>query len=119
MGVVQVHGQRIPHACGGEPYEAGYFDSSDDCYKYTATYLVDGVDYSVRFVIATRHHSDEAWGAFRRVFCAWRGDLAGLPEYEVDTLLGREIRQWDATKESLPVTAGDLPSVRQSCQVTA
>lgn len=99
-------------------YEGGYFDGMEDIYRHTGPYLVDGVDYSVKYVLVTRHHSDEAWAAFREVYCAWRGDLDGLPGYEVDTLVGREIRQWDATKEPLPATADDLPGVKQYRQAT-
>ena len=94
-------------------YEGGYFDGMEDIYRHTGPYLVDGVDYSVKYVMVSRHHSTEAWAAFREVYCAWRNDLAGLPDYEVATLIGREIRQWDATKEPLPASADDLPSVRQ------
>jgi hypothetical protein len=91
-------------------YEMGYFDGMDDSYKYTSEYVVDGVDYSVKYLFCHRDMSLEAQDRFNSLIREYRGDLEGKPEYEIDTLAYREYKAWDATTTPLPATTAELPS---------
>ncbi len=91
-------------------FEMGYFDGMDDSYKYTSTYIVDGVDYSVKYLFCHRNASDEAINRFDELIRQYRGDLEGKPDYEIETLAYREYKEWDATTAPLPATTEELPS---------
>ena len=95
-------------------FEMGYFDGMDDSYKYTSTYMVDGVDYSVKYLFCWRNMSAEAEARFDELIRQYRGDLEGKPDYEIATLIAtlayREYDEWDATTTPLPTTTAELPS---------
>ena len=91
-------------------FEMGYFDGMDDSYKYTSTYMVDGVDYSVKYLFCHRNMSAEAEARFDELIRQYRGDLEGKPDYEIATLAYREYKEWDATTTPLPTTTAELPS---------
>jgi len=91
-------------------FEMGYFDGMDDSYKYTSTYMVDGVDYSVKYLFCHRNMSAEAKARFDELIRQYRGDLEGKPDYEIATLAYREYEEWDATTTPLPTTTDELPS---------
>ena len=91
-------------------FEMGYFDGMDDSYKYTSAYIVDGVDYSVKYLFCHRNMSAEAEARFDELIRQYRGDLEGKPDYEIATLAYREYKEWDATTTPLPTTTDELPS---------
>lgn len=91
-------------------YEHGYFDGMDDSYHYTTGNVVDGIDYSVRFLFTNRHYSDTAEGRFRALLLAYLDGLAAQPDYEIAAIVRREMNEWDATAQPLPATIDDLPS---------
>lgn len=95
-----------------DKYEYGYFDGTDDSYHYTGGNVVDGTDYSVKYLLAQRHYSDAAEGRFRALLLGYLDGLATQPDYEIAGIVRREMNQWDAVAEPLPATIDDLPSRR-------
>ena len=95
-------------------YQMGDFDGRDDSYNYRAEREIRaGVEYSVRWVMTTRHMSDTAATRFMALIQQYRGDIDGKPDYEIRNLAWREFVKWDGYADALPETTDDLPSARE------
>ena len=98
-------------------YEYGYFDGMDDSYHYTGGNVVDGVDYSVKYLFTNRHYSDAAEGRFRALLLGYHDGLGDQPDYKIAAIVRREMNEWDAVAEPLPATIDDLPSRRRLAEL--